>query len=159
MDAHVFSVSLSICSGTMDGRQAARQDGAGPSSSSSMRKPESALELDEKMKKIDMRPPSAPALSLLAKNTALLPSGIVRVKQLRDAALNQPPVNVAGPSSSVASGSATGESLYMMLILSLWVFCCFFFLSCFFLLLRGAHWGIPDFAGRGLRACFYFAPD
>lgn len=58
-------------------------------------------ELGEKMKKIDVKPPTA--LGLLAKNTALLPSGILRVKQLRDTAL---------PSTAVASssaGSATGK--------------------------------------------------
>ncbi|XP_058799091.1 cytochrome b5 reductase 4 isoform X2 [Phymastichus coffea] len=77
----------------MEAGQAARQsDAAGGGG---------ADELDEKMRKIEMKPPATPAVGLLVKNAAILPSGIARVKQLRQS--SQPPV------TSSASGSATGN--------------------------------------------------
>ncbi|KAK1133826.1 hypothetical protein K0M31_011613 [Melipona bicolor] len=69
-------------------------------------------DIRDKMKKIDVKSPSSTnSSSSTAKNSALLPAGVARVKQQEAGRINQ-----AGSSSP--SGSATGELIYMLVLLT-----------------------------------------
>lgn len=65
-----------------------------------------AKDIQEKMKKVDMK--SSSPTNVLAKNAALLPSGVARVKQLQEA-------RAISETGSSSSGSATGELMYSLL--------------------------------------------
>lgn len=64
-----------------------------------------ATNIQEKMKKVDVK--SSSATGLLAKNAVLLPSGVARLRQMEQARS----FNQVGSSST---GSATGELLYSL---------------------------------------------
>ncbi|KOX68617.1 hypothetical protein WN51_04103 [Melipona quadrifasciata] len=69
-------------------------------------------DIRDKMKKIDVKSPSSTnSSSSTAKNSALLPSGVARVKQQEAGRINQ-----AGSSSP--SGSATGELIHVLVLLT-----------------------------------------
>lgn len=83
-------------------------------------KKDEAKDIQEKMKKVDVKTTSA--TSLLAKNTVLLPSGVVRVKQLHEVKA----VSQAGSSSGSATGEpipSSSENIFFLYLLLSFSFC------------------------------------
>lgn len=62
-------------------------------------------DLREKMEKVDVKPPSSP-IKCLAKNTILLPSRVIRVRQLGDVRTCS---KIQSSTTTNSSGSATGN--------------------------------------------------
>ena len=63
-------------------------------------------DLSEKMKKIEVKPPSSPT-SFLARNAVLVPSQVARLKEISPARTG---LQIGAPNASVvSSGSATGK--------------------------------------------------